>query len=270
MKPGEKFPRSSGIFHLKCGAVAETRRGFVEKYDQFAEVYDSMMGQRDEIAGHLKKLLARHAPCARTLLDLGCGTGSIARYFSKQYQITGIDKSEKMLSIACRKVKGARFLKQDISRLQVKGRYDIILCIFDTINHLCTFREWKNLFSGAYARLSDRGVFIFDINTPRKLELYASWPAYAEIEPGHSSIFEVVKLNEHRFDLNLQVFSKKGKNIYRLHEERIPEAAFPPAKIRAELGRWFERVTMWDPERKRPSSASEEIYFICRNRRAAG
>ncbi len=44
-------------------------------------------------------------------------------------------------------------------------RFDVVVCAFDSINHLLDFAEWESTFA-AVARPPDRGgLFVFDVNT---------------------------------------------------------------------------------------------------------
>jgi hypothetical protein len=132
------------------------------------------------------------------------------------------------------------------------------------MNHLLSFASWKAVFQRAAAHLNEGGVFIFDINTPRKLERYAEEPAYAEERDGAMAIFDIRKVGKKRFEVNIDCFSPTKGGAYRREHVSIPESAFEVAEIRRALKSYFRKVEIWDPERSRPNSFSEELYFICR------
>ncbi len=236
----------------------------MSQYDQFAEHYDLLMGDRADIARDIRYLLRKEGVRGKTLLELGCGTGSILQHFSKQFQVTGVDLSASMLKIARKKVPNAELHRQNIARLRLTGRYDIVLCIFDTMNHLTRFGDWKSVFRRVRERLSPEGVFLFDINTVHALELYAKRPAYAEIGERGICIYEVFSEGRKRYRLELRLLKKGRGKSYTLFETEISELAVPTPKILRELRRHFRSVSMWDAERSRAGARTEELYFICR------
>jgi hypothetical protein len=63
---------------------------------------------------------------------------------------------------------------------------------------------------------------------------------------------------------NIKVFEHVKDNRYLLHEENIGEASFTTRKIIAALNLHFGHVNVIDPDRKRPSSQSERLYFVCK------
>ena len=75
------------------------------KLDRF---YDAAMGDRTEMASYIRRLIRRHKPKARTLLELACGTGAILKILAKSYDVVGLDLSPQMLAIARKKLPHVR------------------------------------------------------------------------------------------------------------------------------------------------------------------
>ena len=48
-------------------------------YTKLDRFYDAAMGDRTEMASYIPRLIRRHKPRARTLLELACGTGAILK-----------------------------------------------------------------------------------------------------------------------------------------------------------------------------------------------
>ncbi len=113
------------------------------------------------------------------MLELGCGTGSILECMQDAYEISGLDISGKMLSVARTKVPRSKLFWKDMVDFRIDGRFDVIFCVFDSINHVRRFSDWKKVFAAVRRHLSPGDCFIFDINTQRKLErLIAGPPGY--------------------------------------------------------------------------------------------
>jgi SAM-dependent methyltransferase len=237
----------------------------VPSYDVFARFYDAVQGDRAEHARYLRSLIKRHAPRARTVLELACGTGSILKQLWTHYEVTGLDRSEQMLEIAADKVPGVPLFRGDMTNFNLGERFDVVLCVYDSINHLLRFDEWKALFARAREHLEDDGVFIFDINTQRKLADFASRPSTADwFGDGNLMVIEISNVGRGVANWGVRVFERTRDADYRLHSEDIPEISFPPERIRTVLEKRFSRVWIYDARRSRPTAKSERLHFVCR------
>ncbi len=240
----------------------------MNRYDTFARHYDAVVGEREEVAHFLAKLLKIYAPKAKTLLELGCGSGSMLKILQKRYAARGIDLSAEMVRLAKKKAPRAQISVGDITRFKFRERYDAIICPFDTINHVTSFAKWRRVFANAHQHLNPQGVFIFDVNTEAKMERYATEPVYAEVVKNEVSIVDVQRLRRYRYTVHLRLLKREKGELYRNHEMLIPELVVPTPTILKELSNYFTRVTMVDPDRKEPSQETEELFFICQGPRA--
>jgi SAM-dependent methyltransferase len=237
----------------------------VPTYHVFAPFYDAVQGDRAQHARYLRSLIKRHATRARTLLELACGTGSILKQLWTHYDVTGLDLSEEMLEIAAEKVPGIPLFRGDMRTFDLGDRFDVVLCVYDSINHLLRFDEWKAVFEGAQRHLNDGGVFLFDINTQRKLSEFGERPPVAEwFGDGNLMLLEITAAGRGVANWGTRVFERVGDSEYRLHSEDIPEISFPPERIRTALEKLFSRVWIYDAQRSRPTAKSERLHFVCR------
>jgi len=135
-------------------------------YEVFGRFYDAAMGDRGKSAKHLHKLIREAKPNAANVLELGCGTGSILKYLTRYYDVSGLDISRRMLSIARKKLPGAKLYRQDMVNFEIDGYFDVICCIFDSINHIRRFSDWKKVLA-RFAATCRLGVASFSTSTPR-------------------------------------------------------------------------------------------------------
>jgi len=146
-----------------------------EKLDRF---YDAAMGDRTEMASYIRRLIRRHKPRARTLLELACGTGAILKILAKSYDVVGLDLSPSMLSIARKKLPQVKFFQRNMVSFDLGRKFDVIICVFDSINHVLEFADWQKIFRNAAQHLEEDGLFLFDINTKAKLDRLINAPTW--------------------------------------------------------------------------------------------
>jgi SAM-dependent methyltransferase len=233
-------------------------------YDSLAPFYDRLMGDRREHADYLGSLLEHHHPRARTLLELACGTGSLLRWLGERYEVTGLDISGPMLEIAAVKAPSARLLQGDMTEARLGARFDVVLCAFDSVNHLESFERWLALFDRAREQLAPGGVFVFDVNTLHKLERLASQPPRAVWFDGeHLLVQGVVEVGPGAFDWTMDVFQHLGGAEYRRVSQTVREVAFPLERIRAALLERFDGIVVHDRGRQQPSEQSDRLHLVC-------
>src|SRR5262245_46259787 len=126
--------------------LCRTRRCDMKQYGKFGRFYDAVMGSRAGSAAFIHNLIRRHKPEAKTLLELACGTGAVLERLSKYYQVDGLDISIEMLSVARKKLPGARLVRADMVTFELGQKFDVIICVFDSIHHILNFADWGNVF----------------------------------------------------------------------------------------------------------------------------
>lgn len=236
----------------------------MESYDKFGKFYDAVMGDRAKVALYLRKLISQHKPDAQTILELACGTGAILKQLSKEYEVYGLDLSSRMLSIARKKLPHVKFFHGDMVTFDIGREFDVILCVFDSINHVLDFADWKRIFRKADAHLVKNGLFIFDINTERKLQRHIQEPAFVKTFGDDLMIMDITAAGNGVSNWNIKVFERQRNSAYSLFEENIQEKSFPVGRIKEALLERFKSVKVIDPVRQRPSGKSETLYFVCR------
>lgn len=108
----------------------KTARDLVRQgYNESAELYTKL--RREEYDPELEILVYRLKPGDR-ILDLGCGAGiPNARFLSSQYQVTGLDISEKQIELAKQNVPQAQFFCMDFSQYDFPiDHYDAVISFY--------------------------------------------------------------------------------------------------------------------------------------------
>ena len=134
----------------------------------WAALYDAM--DVDRVPPYLAFYPGLVTPQTRSLLDLGCGTGSItmamAERMPRDAQITGVDLSPKMIEIAHARAPQHRWLVGDICAPSVQGQFDLIVICFHTLQALLDEADLARCFKAVAAHLAPGGCFAFDIYRP--------------------------------------------------------------------------------------------------------
>ena len=144
-------------------------------YGDFAYYYDMLTENVDyeSRCEYICNLLAENGVSKGILLDLACGTGTMSMLLSdKGYDVIGVDASEDMLSVAQEKKmesgKDIMFLCQRMEELDLFGTINAAVCTLDSINHITDEKTVQQVFSKVSLFMEDKGIFLFDVNTPYK------------------------------------------------------------------------------------------------------
>ncbi|WP_010094125.1 class I SAM-dependent DNA methyltransferase [Ornithinibacillus scapharcae] len=145
-------------------------------YQLMAKVYDQFMAEApyDKWVTFTEEILNRYNLNNPAIVDLGCGTGEITVELAKKYDVTGVDYSSDMLTIAEQKagehqVK-VKWIHQDIRELTGISNIDLAISYCDVINYITTVEEVHTVFRSVREALKDDGLFIFDVHSLRHVE----------------------------------------------------------------------------------------------------
>jgi SAM-dependent methyltransferase len=247
----------------------------VTAYAQFARFYDQIMGDRSADVERVRDQISRYQPDARSVLELGCGTGAVLAGLPAEWSLTGVDRSEEMLAVAARSVPGARLVQADVTSFSLGTRFDVVICIFDTLNHLPSLAAWRAMFERVHEHLSDGGLFFFDVNTTGRLRRLWQGPAFAADFGENTMIMDV--LPDGRGEggdgelstWTVRIFERITGDTFRLHEERIPELGLPLATIRDALAADFDLLEESELAGGPVSDESNRVFFAFRHRQQA-
>lgn len=146
-------------------------------YEALAGSYDALTADVDypRWARYIGRHFARAGRPIRRVLDLACGTGSLTLELAQAgYEMTGVDLSEDMLALAEEKCRQAQprplFLHQAMESLRLPEKVDACVCCLDSVNYVLQPKKLQRAFQRVYDCLEGGGLFLFDVDTPYKLE----------------------------------------------------------------------------------------------------
>ena len=171
----------------------------VVPYSVLASGYDEVMEHVDyELwADYIVGLIEYHEiPCDK-ILELGCGTGSLAENIVSQISTNyfGTDGSPEMVDVARSKLgERAAISVADFLDSQPSEDFELILILYDGINYLLSQDEIARLLDNVSDHLKPEGYLIFDLSTPFNSEINCD---YFEDE-GKTSKFSYLRRNDYR------------------------------------------------------------------------
>ena len=161
-------------------------------------MYDAVYAHKDypAEARTIRRLVRRYGPRpARTLLDVGCGTGQHLESLAVAFDATGLDTSPSMLSIARRRLPRVPFAAGSMVDFDLGRKFDVITCLFSAIGYARSRAALKRTLRSFARHLSPGGVVIVE-----------PWLAPADARPG---------------DPRLDVVGTKERPIVRMTYARV-------------------------------------------------
>lgn len=147
----------------------------MESYTVLAEFYDQLTTDVPYLrwADYIEKQFTRCKAPIHTVVELGCGTGTLAAILAQRgYQVTAVDLSPDMLSVAAEKCDGldVQLVCQDMSKLALPYQADAVICCLDSLNYVTRPLLVQRTFQRVFSSLKPGGLFLFDVKTPLALE----------------------------------------------------------------------------------------------------
>ncbi|WP_339063798.1 class I SAM-dependent methyltransferase [Tepidibacillus marianensis] len=166
-------------------------------YNQFATIYDQLMQDApyDEWVRLTEEIISKFQIDPKQVVDLGCGTGSIAIPLHKKgYQMLGVDLSEEMLAMAYDKMMEQQthfpLIQQDMCELELPSKVDFIFSYCDSLNYLDSAHDLEITFQKVHDQLQEKGYFVFDLHSPYKITHIFNGQTFAWNEEDVSVIWE--------------------------------------------------------------------------------
>lgn len=158
-------------------------------FGAYSKYYNLLYKDKDYAgeARYIHELIQQHTPGAKSVLDLGCGTGRHDFELAKLgYDITGVDLSEEMLASANARLSSLishqvsapsstlnshpstdsslphQFIKGDIRTVRLDQIFDVVVSLFHVMSYQITNADLQSAMATAKTHLKPGGLFIFD------------------------------------------------------------------------------------------------------------
>ena len=240
-------------------------------YEALAGSYDALTQDvpYEAILDYVEALLAHHGRQPETVLDLACGTGSLAALLAqKGYRVLAADASEEMLSMAYDKAQALDlpnppfFICQRMEQLTLPEPVDLVVCTLDSLNYLTDPQDARRALGRIYEALKPGGAVIFDINTPEKLRSLDGQIFLDEDEDTYCVWRAEFDEAENLCYYGMDLFQRRGKLWQRSFEEHR-EYAYTPEALETYLREaGFQTICRYaDRSLEPPAPGAQRIYF---------
>lgn len=243
-------------------------------YTSFADFYDRLTHDIDYIrwADYLQSAFRKFGKDPNLILELGCGTGSLAVELSKRgYDMIALDSSISMLNKAYEKARKINsdilFLNQDMRSFELYGTVDAIVCLLDSINYITSVEDIKKVFKLVNNYLNPGGLFIFDVNSPHKLSTVLGNQTFYEFDEDISWVWvNTYNSKDKTTTFDLTFFVKNEDGLYERYDETHIERAFTGEEIREALASSGLILIgeFGDLCFKAPAADEERIFYIAK------
>ena len=241
-------------------------------YGALAYSYDRLTNDVDYlgVVDFYWDILQQEQLSPRTAADLACGTGSVACLLAeKGLQVTGVDMSEEMLTVAAQKSQSMAnrpmFVCQRLEHLRLPVAVDLAVCALDSIDYITDPVACRQAMKKIYKALNPGGCFIFDVNTPEKLramdgqvfldeddDVYCVWRGEFDEETNICTY-------------GMDIFQREG-NIWHRSQEEHREYAYSQEMLVAFLREaGFTDIAVYaDRKFEMPAAGEQRIYLKAR------
>lgn len=217
----------------------------MDSYKTFASVYDLFMDNvpYDDWCDLYSDILAEHGVTDGIMLDLGCGTGTMTRRFSRRgFDMIGVDASEEMLEMAreaelldeartfdtssnsdvaneavsdnaSNQAKDILYLQQDMRSFELYGTVAAVVSVCDSLNYILTEEDLLQVFRLVNNYLDPGGLFVFDMTTPYQYENVLGENSFCESRDEAAFLWENFFDEENRInEYDLTLFVREGND----------------------------------------------------------
>ncbi len=135
-----------------------------ETYGRSAFIYDSYIPHADyaEGARRLATQIRRANPAARSLLDIGCGSGKYLENLRHGFDCEGLDLSEGFLDIARKRCPGLPIHKANMIDFELGHSFDAISCLFLAIAYTGSLANMQRAIAAMARHLNPGGVLLVE------------------------------------------------------------------------------------------------------------
>ncbi|MFI6658923.1 class I SAM-dependent methyltransferase [Streptomyces sp. NPDC050523] len=239
-------------------------------HPRLAAIYDALDPDRSDLDAYLA--MAEEFG-ARSVLDIGCGTGVFALLLAEHgMTVTGIDPARASVDVARGKPGGerVRWLDGDARNLPPL-QIDLVTMTGNVAQAITDPQAWRETLRGAYQVLRPEGRLVFETRDPaqRVWEQWAQWTRETTRRvtdiPGAGRVETWAELT----DVSLPLVSFRGTHVFAADGQVLTSESTLRFRERTEIERdLHEHGFIVEDVRDAPDRPGREFVFVARRRSA--
>ena len=143
-------------------------------YNEAAETLEKILGidreEEEEVKALLSELSSR-IPLKSRVLDAGCGDGAYSRILSENFEVIGVDISEKQIELAKQNAPKAEFICQDMTKVSFPDEHFNGILAYYSIIHVPR-EEHHELLRNFHRMLKINGIVLLTFQSIDDPESY--------------------------------------------------------------------------------------------------
>lgn len=233
-------------------------------HSRLAAIYDLDNGWDQDLDFYFS--LASESP--RTILDLGCGTGTLCCAFARAgHRVVGVDPAPAMLAVAAAKpdADAVEWVESTAQSFESDERFDLIVMTGHAFQVFLTDDDILAVLGAVRRHLKEGGVFAFESRNP-DLDWGRAWSSRAPV---------VHELPEGELRETFELVSAGGRLVsfrwhYELPDETLTSESTLRFATRSELEALMEQSGLaarecfgdWDRRSFDPANSPEMIFVV--------
>ena len=216
----------------------------MSNFQKYSAFYDLLYRDKDYAAeaNYVARMIRNAMPLARTILELGSGTGRHGRLLAAMgFDVHGIERSPEMVSFAraascppSSETTGSFCCEVgDICTANLGRTFDAIISLFHVMSYQTTNQALQAAFQVATAHLAPGGLFLFDVwHGPAVLSQGPS----ERVKEVESADYRVKRIARPELDTNRRIVrvtydvtceDRRSGDMVRFSEEHVMRYLFP-------------------------------------------
>ena len=203
----------------------------------YSKYYDVLYKDKNYHAevDFIVSLIRKHNPNAKTILNLGCGTGAHDIFLAEAgYDVVGVDLSQEMLNVARNKNPNCSYHLGDARNVNLNKKFDVVISLFHVLSYQTSNQDVLDFMKTISIHMNNEGCAIFDywygptvlsVKPEKRTKNFES-EELKVVRNAFTDVDYVKNVATVNYDINIT--DKKNGNVINLQEKHPMRYFFSP------------------------------------------